>query len=641
MSATIGTPMKDHDLTNPASYAAPPLECDLVMKGGITSGVVYPLAACRLATRYRFRQVGGASAGGIAAALTAAAEAQRQRTGSADGFLRLRSLPDVLGQRLATLFQPSDGLRRAFDAATTWSEPNWSKAKKAWATIAKVVGGFPWLFLGVTLAALVPGLLLAWALRGFPAPPAGWGGILASLLVWLPGALLLGLLAALYALVKDTLAKLPGNGFGLVRGHTTTSDAPGTPSTDHPPPLTDWLTEWLDATAGLSPDGPPLTYGDLYGPQASEIFTRLGLDNDSRNPSTKDRALFQPDIDLRMMTTCVTLGRPYTFPFTTKVFHWCPDCWHDYFPARVIQHLRQTSVEATPKTQKVDGVDVPIDLHCTRHGQTIVRQLPSTPQIPVVLGVRLSLSFPVLISGVPFHIVDFNRAEGRRGLIEVWFSNGGITSNFPIHFFDALWPQRPTFGITLGDPHPDHPEHLTWRPITNGSGILPRATPITTMIRYLKAIVDTMQNWSDNAAVPAPGFRDRVVELRIGPGEGGLNLKMAPPTIALLSARGDEAAQELEEFDWDNHRWVRYRTAMASMATVLQGLDARWPAFRPFVEAHTPGSYDLGSAASRQADLAAATQLLDTAEKWAAADYPATQGSVPNPRPAIRQVMRP
>lgn len=161
------------------------------------------------------------------------------------------------------------------------------------------------------------------------------------------------------------------------------------------------------------------------------------------------------------------------------------------------------------------------------------------------------------------------------------------------------------------------------------------------MIRYLKAIVDTMQNWSDNAAVPAPGFRDRVVELRIGPGEGGLNLKMAPPTIALLSARGDEAAQELEEFDWDNHRWVRYRTAMASMATVLQGLDARWPAFRPFVEAHTPGSYDLGSAASRQADLAAATQLLDTAEKWAAADYPATQGSVPNPRPAIRQVMRP
>lgn len=632
--------MKDHDLADPASYAAPPLECDLIMKGGITSGMVYPLAACRLATRYRFRQVGGASAGGIAAALTAAAESQRQRTGSADGFLRLRSIPGVLGESLATLFQPSNGLRRAFEAAITWTEPDWSTTKKARVTVVKVVGSFPWLFLGVTLLALVPGLLVAWALRGFPAPFDGWGAILASLLVWLPGALLLGLLAALYALVRDTLAKLPGNGFGMVRGHAET-DAPDAPGGDSPVPLTDWLTQWLDATAGLSPDGPPLTYGDLYGPEASEVFTRLGLDNDSHNPSLKERAEFQPNIDLRMMTTCLTLGRPYTFPFTTKVFHWCPDCWSDYFPGRVIKQLRDHSVEATPKSQTVDGVEVPMDLHCPHHRGTVVRQLPSTPDIPVVLGVRLSLSFPVLISGVPFHIVDFNRAEGQRGLIEVWFSDGGITSNFPIHFFDALWPQRPTFGITLGDPHPDHPERMTWRPTTNASGILPRATPIASMIGYLKAVADTMQNWSDNSAVPAPGFRDRVVELRVGPGEGGLNLKMAPPTIAKLSTRGDEAAQQLEEFDWDNHRWVRYRTAMASMARLLQGLSARWPAYRPFVESHPPGPYDLGSGVRRQADLAAATQLLDTAENWGAANYPATQGSVPNPKPEIRQVMRP
>jgi hypothetical protein len=45
--------MKDHDLANPASYTEPQLLCDLIMKGGITSGVVYPDAVCRLATRYR------------------------------------------------------------------------------------------------------------------------------------------------------------------------------------------------------------------------------------------------------------------------------------------------------------------------------------------------------------------------------------------------------------------------------------------------------------------------------------------------------------------------------------------------------------------------------------------------------------
>ncbi|MBV9455553.1 MAG: patatin-like phospholipase family protein [Rubrobacter sp.] len=49
-------------------------DCDLVMKGGITSGVVYPQAILKLAKEYRFRSLGGGSVGAIAAALTAAAE---------------------------------------------------------------------------------------------------------------------------------------------------------------------------------------------------------------------------------------------------------------------------------------------------------------------------------------------------------------------------------------------------------------------------------------------------------------------------------------------------------------------------------------------------------------------------------------
>jgi len=49
-------------------YSAARLSCDLVMKGGITSGVVYPHAICELAQTYRLKQIGGASAGAIAAA---------------------------------------------------------------------------------------------------------------------------------------------------------------------------------------------------------------------------------------------------------------------------------------------------------------------------------------------------------------------------------------------------------------------------------------------------------------------------------------------------------------------------------------------------------------------------------------------
>jgi predicted acylesterase/phospholipase RssA len=45
--------------------------CDLVMKGGITSGVVYPPAIFALAGQYRFKNIGGTSAGAIAATSSA------------------------------------------------------------------------------------------------------------------------------------------------------------------------------------------------------------------------------------------------------------------------------------------------------------------------------------------------------------------------------------------------------------------------------------------------------------------------------------------------------------------------------------------------------------------------------------------
>jgi hypothetical protein len=47
-----------------ADYAEAAAECDVIMKGGITSGVIYPLAICELATRYRLHNVGGGDCGG-------------------------------------------------------------------------------------------------------------------------------------------------------------------------------------------------------------------------------------------------------------------------------------------------------------------------------------------------------------------------------------------------------------------------------------------------------------------------------------------------------------------------------------------------------------------------------------------------
>src|ERR1700719_3563214 len=53
--------------------------CDLVMKGGITSGIVYPAAVLELAKEYAFKNIGGTSAGAIAACAAAAAELGRRK----------------------------------------------------------------------------------------------------------------------------------------------------------------------------------------------------------------------------------------------------------------------------------------------------------------------------------------------------------------------------------------------------------------------------------------------------------------------------------------------------------------------------------------------------------------------------------
>ena len=73
--------------------------------------------------------------------------------------------------------------------------------------------------------------------------------------------------------------------------------------------------------------------------------------------------------------------------------------------------------------------------------------LPDVEQLPVVFAVRMSLSFPLLLSAVPLWAVDYGGTDQAE---PVWFSGGGITSNLPVHFFDALLPTRPTFAINLG-----------------------------------------------------------------------------------------------------------------------------------------------------------------------------------------------
>ena len=131
-----------------------PFEADMVMKGGITSGVVYPLAACELGKQYRFRNLGGSSAGGIAAAFAAAEYARDD-----NGFQRLADVPTLLGTNLEKLFKPSPGTAAVFNLMKAAIDKKHKGLRKGLA-IAFVAVRAQWMkALASALAAIA---LLAW-----------------------------------------------------------------------------------------------------------------------------------------------------------------------------------------------------------------------------------------------------------------------------------------------------------------------------------------------------------------------------------------------------------------------------------------------------------------------------------------------
>jgi predicted acylesterase/phospholipase RssA len=189
------------------------------------------------------------------------------------------------------------------------------------------------------------------------------------------------------------------------------------------------------------------------------------------------------------------------------------------------------------------------------------------------VAVRMSLSVPVLFSSVPLH-----PEPGRRS----WFTDGGVTSNFPIALFDAWLPSRPTFGIDMrpfplrgGTPDRRAAERV-FLPKAEGP-VPPRWDDVTGISTLVQQIVDAVQNWRDSAQAELDGFRDRVCVLRLGEGEGGLHLDMGSTTLRQLVNDGREAGRQLtERFDDDGlkrHFRTRYQTLERALRGELDPLE--------------------------------------------------------------------
>ena len=621
------------------------LPCDLVMKGGITSGIVYPPAILVLKEKYYFNSIGGTSAGAIAAAAAAAAEYNRE----GGGFDLLKAVSDSLGRSngLLNLFRASAATQPLLDAllallpaghsstATAGQADNSAgtneknskpgilqyslqvinKLAPVWRKYSRRSGGYIGMAVGaaggVAVATTLSSIVFTVdSLAGESNPWVLWRpllilglafGVLGAWLGQRAGAIV----AALLDLIRVATQVLPRDNFyGICIGHDEDENKGA---------LTDWLNANIDKIAGLQDDQGPLTFSQLARKQAKDS---LASQNNGKEPEK------QTPITLRMITSNLSHGEPYVLPSGLAGFLFNEDEMSQFFPKRIVAHLMAKSI----KSMKM--------------GDVIIRKLPDKfhflPQaddLPVVFAARLSMSFPILISAVPLYTIRSSAlqalADGTQihlqegDLQKNWFSDGGICSNFPIHFYDRWLPRHPTFGINLGSAPAETFQNTPDLAVAGNKPLnmasfsaldqdinrsqvdvptdvyLPRAdalldpvwSDLESPFDFLQAIFSTAQNYRDAMQEELPSYRERVVQILLKQDEGGLNLNMPPGAIEAITAKGELAGELLrDDFNFAQHWWVRFRVLMAQLeqnfAEMQIVLDD--PAFEQCVQQHLP-----------------------------------------------------
>ena len=450
----------------------------------------------------------------------------------------------------------------------------------------------------------VPGLVLAALAIGGVATRAPTVGAVAGALAALGLLAILVLVAVAWSVVLHVRHRLPANGFGLCSGAPTVGGVRGAAQgSTGPPALTAWLADELDALAGVGDPARPLTFGDLGG----------------------------AGIELAMLTTDLTDGTQQRAPLRSRVWAFDPDELRRLFPDRVMAWM----LSHPPPAGAVDGNSL------ERFERAGLHPLPGADDLPVVVGVRLSLSFPLLLSAVPLHRIDYATAD--RPLVRHWFSDGGITSNFPMHFFDNPLPKRPTFGINLGPTTQlaDDDTRNLWLPDSNLGGVNAPTRPIVSVTDFLVSLKDCLQNWADNAQTHVPGYRDRIVKVFHTKAEGGLNLDMDGDAVARLAHRGRAAGAAFQQrFDFANHRWVRYRTFMQLLEQLLERASSGYgseppgvPSFDEMIRGPVPSSYRRGWRSRDAAEQTAA--MIELARELADSGVDFSRGA-PSPQPVLQ-----
>lgn len=618
-------------------------ECDLIMKGGITSGIVYPPLVIKLSRKYRFRNVGGTSAGAIAAAVTAAAEHGRRFGGLGNkAFERLDEMQQWLGQgaNLRNLFQPTPKTRPLLDAflylthkdrGNEWHKspqetvktirgalketdaPAFAEGSREWQMNGHVYGFAAALILSVfsfllyyVVATLIMDRALNWA---DALAPLGILIVTVTAAAGIAGNWAGGIIGGGKHLYQIITRDLKENLFGICDG--VSGERPS-----GIPPLTVWLDEKINSLAGLESGAPPLTFGQLW---------------------RKEKETGPKQIDLTMVTSNLSQGRPYILPLEGTLLLFKVKDFEKLFPENVMKHMRARGGEI--KEIKSGTVRM---RYKAPAGYLF---LPDAEDFPVVVATRMSLSFPVLITAIPLYTIkpDKEFIEAQRSGREIvldeghmqknLFSDGGICSNFPIHFFDSWLPRRPTFGVNLTslpenkledyvpgdrlkvsedekkkkmevqmDNYSLTTEYSAVEIRSKGQKVteqavflpgirdelLPTWVDIPSLPRFLGEIFNIAQNYRDNTQAHLPGYRERIVSIALSDKEGGLNLEMPPEIIQEVVVKGEMAGDKLlQYFKFDQHQWVRFRVLVRELEKNLMRMKEVIAGEPPAFDYHT------------------------------------------------------
>jgi|GEM_PF-581352 len=624
------------------------LECDLVMKGGVTSGLVYPAAIATIASSYRLRSIGGTSAGAIAAAGAAAMEFGRQSQTNTHALTALGNLNCILSEatdhgastRLEAMFAGDKGtadllkiIKRALAGKAgaadvlrqLWQlvdgDARRDLKRAALKTVAQGAGtsGLTWL----------GAVALAWS------EPAQAAAVATALLgstsyfAWRNGKAVIGdIFARLLDQTNRYLQPVIDNGLGLATGMGLPDATIGGHQVQ---PLTQWLHDQLQALSGLEDE--VLTFGHLW----------LGHAYPEKSP--KDVKSDAPRaIDLVLVATDLNRLQSVNFPFLPERSRLFIDQrqWETLFPCKVMDAIRQASAGPAGKKAVADDF-FKTELHypvkdpareialaaaatCDPQLHQNLLLLPDAPDLPVIVAARASLAFPGLFTPLPLWLLHWQDVNEKRVpcFARILLADGGITSNFPIHLFDAPIPTRPTFAINLlypddtiiADPFDQNDGEKveamagggTGDPSLRGDIFMPRSnsgrvllykappggTPLAQIGGLAMRVVEAARNWGDISLYSQPGVRDRIVHVRLTDAEGGFNLGMDQATIAALSKKGGLAGEVLTrrfdpdkpsdplhpdapvQLNWHNHRFVRLRAFAAAQELLGNRATAAW-----------------------------------------------------------------